>query len=363
MKKTLFFLFIFFIILSSHLFAEELQFRVLERAKYIPLLNNSSTPVHYLEKDDIVTCHNSINYSQDLTEDYSFSLAIRLLKDGRDWDYVTEAEKLMPLNTVDTFSQNIAINHSRDNEELWVPSYYADVLSSQTRDTLIGFESYWLPWESIDDYTGDILNNWYMSYGRYGINYYGEVMFYNAVIRLTITRYCLMIKEIQKTAYGYNVICIRANSNTDPKAGSNFNWSYVKDNEYFLLLLKEDGDYLDLYVNNFLQRFGSLIKVRQEFAKQFELLIKTNTCDLSRVQFPRRADGSRDYSLPTPHTVEEIPPLLETDNTAAEVSQTDDFIQSGKSSQSLPLWALIAIIGGAVVVAGGVVLFVVKRKK
>jgi len=354
MKKYLFI--ILFVLLHGLLFAEELQFKVLERAKYVPLDN--LWQVSYLEKDVIVTCCNRINYSQALTEtkDLSFTVTIMLLKDDR--EYWTEPEKLVPLYTHDTFSPHIAINHSRENEELWVPSYYADVLSSRTRDTLIGFESSWLPWEVVDDFSGKVLENWHT---RYKINYNGEVMFSNAAIRLTLANTCLMVKDIQKTDYGYQVVCIRSEQNIGRDAGSHFNWSYVKDNEYFSLLMVEDGDYLDLYVDNFSQKFGSLIKVRQEFARQFESLIKTNTCDLAKVQWPRRADGSTDYSTPP------VTSVLEEDKQPEPIELSVDTedplaIQNSAKTSAMPFWAWFAITGGAILIAGGAV-FAVKLRK
>jgi len=348
---------ILFVLLHGLLFAEELQFKVLERAKYVP--SQTLKPVNYLEKDSIVTGNNYIGYSQALTDDFTFSLSIILLIDGG--EYLADAEKLISLYAHDAFASDIAINHSRENKELWVPSYYADVLNSRKRDTLIGFESSWLPWESIDDFTGEVLENWHT---RYNINYNGEVMFYNAAIRLTLNDYCFMVKDIQKTDYGYQLVCIRARYIKGGRIlGSNFNWSYVKDDEYFSLLMVEDGDYLDLYVDNFSQKFGSLIKIRQEFAKQFELLIKTNTCDLTSVQWPRRADGSIDYPFPTLNALEEDKQseLIELSVDSIDTENPPTAQNSAKIS-AMPLWAWLVIIGGVVVV-GGVVVFVVRRKK
>jgi hypothetical protein len=349
--KKSFLLIILFFITVSFISSEEALFQVMEKAKYVPF--RIEEPVYSLEKGDIIICRNKIYYSQlkTVTGDLSYLLIIVLKKDGE--EYWTEAEKLKPLHTKDVFSPNIAINHSRKNNELWVPSYYADVLSSQNRDTLIGFESYWLPYEIIDDFTDKVLANWYMDYR---LNHNAEVMFYNAAIRLTLDSYCLMVKDIKKTDYGYKVICIRSRSDIykSDNSGSNFNWSYIKDDEYFSLLINEDGDCLDLYVDNFSQKFGTVIKVKQEFAKQFEALIKTNTCDLTNVQWPRRADGSMDYNTPNLQTIDEI----NNDEPYEGINAKNDV------ERHFPLWAWFAVIGGAVVVVGGcAAFFIIKRKK
>jgi hypothetical protein len=351
MKK--YFFLILFVFLQVFLFSQELQFKVVERCKYVPLGNLRQ--ISYLEEGSIVTCNNYISYSQALTDDFTFSLSIILLKgDGK---YLVEAEKLIPLDAHDTFSPHIAINHSKENNELWVPSYYANTLSSRERDTLINFEPLWLPWEVVDDRTGNI-ETWYM---LYELNYDGEVMFYNAAIRLTLTDTCLMVKDIQKTDYGYQVVCMRAKQDIGRDAGSHFNWSYVKDDEYFSLLMVEDGEYLDLYVDNFSQKFGSLIKVRQEFAKQFESLIKTNTCDLTNVQWPKRADGSMGPPKETPN-ITLTPKIIEESDTGAD-TEDPQTIQNNARTGAVPFWARLAIIGGAVAVAGGAAVFVIKRKK
>jgi len=353
MKK---YLIIIFVLLHGLLFAEELQFKVLERAKYVPLLGRDQ--INYLEKDSIVTCRNRINYSQNLTEDFSFSISILLLKDGR--EYWTEAEKLIPMYTHDVFSPDIAINHSRENKELWVPYYYAEVLHSRERDTLIDFESSWLPWEVIYERTGEVLDNWHMSYS---INYNGEVMFYNAAIRLTMSNRCLMVKDIQKIEHGYRVVCFTTDYlDFGQDAGSNFNnWSFVKHLKYFTLFIVEDGDFLDLYVNNISQQFGTLIKIRQEFAKQFELLIKTNTCDLTNVQWPRRADVYSDLNFNSFFNAKKEDKQPEPIELSVDTENPPTAQNSAKTS-AMPFWAWFAITGGAVLIAGGVV-FVVRRKK
>jgi hypothetical protein len=82
---------------------------------------------------------------------------------------------------------------------------------------------------------------------------------------------------------------------------------------------------------------------------------------LSRITWPHRADGSTDYSLPDNPEEEKQPEPIELSVESVDTETTRNIQNSAKTS-AMPLWALFAIIGGAVVVAGGVV-FVVKRKK
>jgi type IV secretory pathway component VirB8 len=78
---------------------------------------------------------------------------------------------------------------------------------------------------------------------------------------------------------------------------------------------------MDIYVDGNDILLGTFVKVKREFIKQYQSLIKTNTCDLTNVQWPRR------------------------------------------KANKIPFWAFLAIIGLEIVVAGGVVLFIVKLKK
>ncbi|MDR0320572.1 MAG: hypothetical protein LBI28_03645 [Treponema sp.] len=294
-----------------------------------------------------------------------------------DIEYRVLAKDFLPLNTEDTFSNDIFIDYPMDHEgsedrqvigpaidigdvnEMWVPAYYCDVLIGKRRNRLIEIHR---GVNSLNDTPNGQPIYWYDSTQADIQN--GRAMFYNAVIKLGVRTH-FAVKNIIKTEYGYRVDCIETifdgRSSYSSFTGSEF-WNRYKPGDAMTLYLYLDGDYLDIWVDGRSIFLGRFVKVGREFIRQYQSLIKTNTCDLSRVQLPRRADGSTDYSLPAPSLIEEAPPL-NTDNAAAGVNQADDFIQSGKSSQSLPLWALIAIIGGAVVLAGGIVLFIVKRKK
>ena len=67
----------------------------------------------------------------------------------------------------------------------------------------------------------------------------------------------------------------------------------------FDLLFFLDGDYLELYVENKESKLGTFVSVSPHFVAQFDNLIKTNTCDLSKItSWPRRADGAMDYPPP-----------------------------------------------------------------
>ena len=60
------------------------------------------------------------------------------------------------------------------------------------------------------------------------------------------------------------------------------------------LKLVVDGDYLYFYSDND-ELLTTYMKVDQTAAEQYENLMLTGSCDLTKVNWPRRADGSSDY--------------------------------------------------------------------
>ncbi|MDR0320559.1 MAG: hypothetical protein LBI28_03580 [Treponema sp.] len=318
-----------------------------------------------------ITANGIVGHFQTFRDSGEYHLLI--FYDESNIEYRTLARDFRPINTEDTFGNDIFIDYPMDHEattgnqsfghfigigdvnEMWVPAYYCDVLMEENRNKLIEIHP------GLKSLNNDTFQPFYWYETTQADIQNGRTMFYNAVIKLGRETH-FAVKNIIKTGYGYRVDCIESTlegrHSYSSFTESQF-WSRYKPGDAMTLYLYLDGDYLDIYVDGRDILLGRFVKVRREFIRQYQSLIKTNTCDLSRVQLPRRADGSTDYSLPAPSTIEEAPPL-NTDNAAAEISQTDEFIQSGKSSQSLPLWVLIAIIGGVVVLAGGVVLFIVK---
>ena len=61
------------------------------------------------------------------------------------------------------------------------------------------------------------------------------------------------------------------------------------------IILRFDGDYLEVYLNNLTDYYDTFCKVDNETLNQYNNLIQTNKCDLSRVTWSRHADGTCDY--------------------------------------------------------------------
>jgi cobalamin biosynthesis Mg chelatase CobN len=116
---------------------------------------------------------------------------------------------------------------------------------------------------------------------------------------------------------------------------------------------------MDVYLDSLDNKFASYAKVDSPTFKEIENILKTNSCDLSKVQWPRRADGSTDYPpLPASSAVtQNTQQPADSDETAAADTAAES--QNDTEKSSMPLWVWFAI--GAVVIAGGV-LVVLKRK-
>ena len=151
---------------------------------------------------------------------------------------------------------------------------------------------------------------------------------------------------------------------------------------YFIV----DGDYMDVYYS-----FSSgssnrvfcttFVRIDAEIRRQIDGIVWYNSYSGLPIPFepqkitywPRRADGSMDYShhpLTVPgnssavfkfdDTVVKIEPVTE-NNTHNENKNVINQENGEKSSSPLPL--LLAIIGGAAVIAGVVVVVVLRKKK
>ncbi len=61
------------------------------------------------------------------------------------------------------------------------------------------------------------------------------------------------------------------------------------------LLIQTDGDYFDLWINTKENYIGRYIAASESLCEQIVNLVRINKCDLSKVTWPRHADGLCDY--------------------------------------------------------------------
>lgn len=140
-------------------------------------------------------------------------------------------------------------------------------------------------------------------------------------------------------------------------------------------IFEEDGDYLLVYFDKEKKiPFATFASMNDETEVQFKNLIYYNTCDFSRVTWPRHADGSCDYD-------DEIKPpmvqLSDNDSVSEEEEETatpsdtlseneedietvEETVLSAKKSSSLPF---VIIVASAVIMLLFIVIVLIVRKK
>jgi len=336
---------------------------------------------------EIINSPAAVEYGSRANTSWEEGLHLKLLFGKKPDRYEVFAKDFKPTNTMDVFGEDIFIDYPMDHvlpngnsfyrqaiavgsaDNMWVPHYYRDVLAAQNRDSLLKIFPRWadiydtdyeppLVWHRATDF--DIQN--------------GRAMFFNSAIALG-WQTDLAVKKIRKTDFGYIVECVITSSPSDIWADfssgcifpeSKF-WETYDWGDTLILLLYLDGDCLDVYTYGNNIHVGTFIRVNREFIKQYQSLIKTNTCDLTNVQWPRRADGSMDYSPPAGIDLSRTYDDFISDNIDEEIADNIDshesaMAQDNGEKSSFPLPLLLAIIGGAAV-AVGVVVVVLRKKK
>ena len=295
--------------------------------------------------------------------------------------YSVFVKDFLPESTEDKFGNDIFIDYPPDlysnerffsqvvdipleignSDKMWVPDYYIDTLISQERNKLLAY----MP--SLISY-GDILSGeifyWYDNTNADIQN--GRAMFYNSAIKLGLGTH-FAVKNIQKTNYGYRVDCVESTENRrypHYTITDSVFWGKYNPGDSMTLFLYIDGDYLDIYVDGMEVHLGTFVKVQREFIKQYQSLIKTNTANLTNVIWPRRSDGSMDYTSPTINNANAQSSSQEIEQVVdSEINLENESPQSTENSQ-FPLWLFIG--GGLVllaVVGVGLILYPIIRLK
>ena len=144
----------------------------------------------------------------------------------------------------------------------------------------------------------------------------------------------------------------------------------IKKDQNYELKIIIDGDYLELFINNmFVAKF---CKINNSTLLEYEELIKNNSCDLSKVTWPRHADGTCDYedvssvktvSTPTtnvsPNKTMTVSETLKLRSAEAKTSEVLTVMQTGTKVKILELgkaenidginsnWVKVEVLSGA----------------
>lgn len=138
------------------------------------------------------------------------------------------------------------------------------------------------------------------------------------------------------------------------------------------MILRFDGDYLYFYLNDINNLYGIFCRVDDKAINEYNKLIRTGKCDLSKVTWPRHADGTCDYedvssvktvSSPTtnvtPNKTMTVSETLKLRSAEAKTSEVLTVMQAGTKVKILELgkaenidginsnWVKVEVLSGA----------------
>jgi hypothetical protein len=186
-----------------------------------------------------------------------------------------------------------------ENRPYWILQYYLDVLLSKNRDTLYQYEKIF-----IDAYNDPQmhweLGEWYASYDAVC----QDSLFFTQTSILVggfITQDLWITNTIRlENGYKFTVKLFDIDPNTERKYYFNKYTSKIPiDRSLFDIILIRDGKYIDMYLDTLDTYLARYVQVDKTIVNEVTTLIKTNTCDLSKItSWPRRVDGGMDYPQP-----------------------------------------------------------------
>ena len=200
--------------------------------------------------------------------------------------------KKMPLSSLeltclsDKLPEKIITYTKNGLEKKAIPSYYLDILYSENRNMLAKYEILdGIPnIEAIASYF-DINTFFFATVTSVGIqlNNEDEIVFLN-------------IQKKSETIFECEGVASSGNPNN---VYEEFQWHSRLDDtpedktEIFILTI--DGDYLTIYNKTKNKSIITLVFVNDTIIEESKKLFKTGKCNLSRITWPRHADGSCDY--------------------------------------------------------------------
>lgn len=200
-------------------------------------------------------------------------------------------------------------------ETKWVPLEFVEVIKAKDRNEMkkiISDYDFDRKWSELDDCWFE----WYEWYINY-LELYNEMIKYEKFLQISIMDYkicdfkCindinyLKIKQTSSSIYNtrrkkhfIGFLTPIEFLHKTPFYSENPGYYDNDEYEYDEIIIDAkfifDGDYLTVYANN--DKFKQVyFKCSDETFKQLEALIYNNTIDLSKVTWPRHADGSCDY--------------------------------------------------------------------
>jgi hypothetical protein len=181
--KRLFAVIVIMLISNGWVFVQEVSnYAIIETPYY-----KNSHYVDNLRSNEIVYAENYVGFNPIEASSKTSVFYIWIKKNNS--RYTTYAKNIAPLESDSLFATDIAINYGQliiDGievnfpNEIWVPSYYCEVLRSIDRETLTRFEPHLIKYNTGDTFEYGIPMQWYLH--EYTHIRSGMYMFYNSMI-------------------------------------------------------------------------------------------------------------------------------------------------------------------------------------
>jgi hypothetical protein len=269
-------------------------------------------------------------------------------------DMLIYANSVIPLETQDLFEKELLYSP----EKTLVSSVYLNAFQPAKRDIIYlqnkaAWDEY-IAWIKAD--YGQEDDDWWAYYGAPDILILTQTtLTFESNIKADSD---LLIKSIKKNKDGYVItvkkIIIEGYKQDYDKY---WKWPNPKKHEFFNILLIPDGDFVDLYLENKNNLIDTFVFVNKEFMTQLNNLKYDRPVDLTNIKWPRRADGSMNYSSSVSATdINNTEETENTDNNAIAKFAKEKPVKTGSG------FKIILIAGIAVLLGGGAAVFLIKRK-
>ena len=272
--KRYFALCIILLVFAGNAGAQEIQWKVTDDTVLRQYGDDIDEKEIYLKKGEIITPHYLCCFTWK-----DNSIAHVLYKNHRG---EIDSDKVIPATTKELFPSEIT-----DKNNIILPYYNFDILYKQNRTLFKAlFES------TFETFSGE----WYTTQESYEriieISSNAQLAIRNSIIDIDANNQqsCwLLVEKINKIKDGY-----KCEGRLEYQFISNIFITNPTKGKHTLYILY-DGDYINVYEDSKDKLLMTYAMTDEKTLKEFNSLIITGTCDLSRVTWPRHADGSCDY--------------------------------------------------------------------
>ena len=278
MKKIILFSIIFIFSLSS-LIAETIKYKVVADTFYSDGDIEFTIPI---KKDTTVTWGSNTSVLPNINDDGIYENFLMDIEYNNEIIYMLSTD----LQVIDT--EKIV-----DNKKLLrlIPEYYLEVLCKKNTDLIFEKQPLWnerkkrmenepFPFEESFQPESYYISNTVILFSQHNYYLVKNVKKKNNNIELDLLHYSDddVTDYFGKTEDVFSDVYNKFRSNSNIK-----------------LLIQTDGDYFDLWINTKENYIGKYIAASESLCEQIVNLVRSNKCDLSKVTWPRHADGTCDY--------------------------------------------------------------------